>query len=126
MFIINQLAIYKFIFKNLFQQGNMKGKKKINNIANQIIKYANPLQIILFGSAVKGKMKKDSDIDFLVIMPNGTHKRKTAQMLYRKIFSPEVSFDIVVSTPDDLEKHKDNIGLIYKTILEEGKILYAA
>ena len=27
---------------------------------------------------------------------------------------------MVVATPSDLEKHRDNIGLIYRNILQEG------
>jgi hypothetical protein len=34
--------------------------------------------------------------------------------------------DIVVATPSVLERHKDNIGLIYRTVLAEGKQVYAA
>jgi len=37
-----------------------------------------------------------------------------------------VPFDILVTTPSTLEKHKDNIGLIYQTILKEGREIYAA
>jgi len=32
--------------------------------------------------------------------------------------------DVLVATPSDLERHKNNIGLIYRTILREGKDLY--
>jgi hypothetical protein len=34
--------------------------------------------------------------------------------------------DIVVATPRVLERHKDNIGLIYRSVLAEGKEVYAA
>jgi len=34
--------------------------------------------------------------------------------------------DIVVATPLLLEQHKDNIGLIYRSVLAEGKEIYAA
>jgi hypothetical protein len=37
-----------------------------------------------------------------------------------------VAFDIIVATPSDLERHKDNVGLIYRTLLREGKEVYAA
>ena len=85
-----------------------------------------PLRVIVFGSAARGDVKQNSDIDLLVVMPEGTHRRRTAQLLYRKIRGVGVPFDIVVATPNDLEKHKENIGLIYWKILEEGKEVYAA
>ncbi len=85
-----------------------------------------PLQIIVFGSVARGEWQPGSDIDLLVVMPDGTHRRRTAQLLYRKIRGAGVPCDILVATPSDLEKHKDNIGLIYRTILREGKEVYAA
>ncbi|MBC8230932.1 nucleotidyltransferase domain-containing protein, partial [bacterium] len=35
-----------------------------------------------------------------------------------------VPFDILVATPEDLEKHRNNIGLIYRTVLQEGREIY--
>jgi hypothetical protein len=37
-----------------------------------------------------------------------------------------LAVDIIVATPSDLERHRDNPGLIYRTILEEGREVYAA
>lgn len=98
----------------------------IKQLVQRIVTEVHPLRIILFGSAATGKMQPDSDIDLLVVMPEGVHRRRTAQLLYRKIRGIEIPFDILVATPADLEKHKDNIGLIYSTILREGREVYAA
>ena len=100
--------------------------KIIQNLIEKIVDAVNPIKIILFGSAARNDMNANSDIDILVVMPEGTHRRKTAQLLYRKIHGLGVPFDILVSTPGDLEKYKNNIGLIYRTILMEGKEIYAA
>ncbi len=98
----------------------------IEQLVRRIIEIVHPLRIILFGSAARGEMGSDSDIDVLVVMPEGVHRRRTAQLLYRQIRGLGVSFDILVATPDDLESHKDNIGLIYQSILREGREVYAA
>ena len=98
----------------------------IEDLVKRIVDEAHPLRIVVFGSAARGEMVQDSDIDLLVVMPEGTHRRRTAQRLYRKIRGVGVPFDIVVATPNDLEKHRENIGLIYWRILEEGKEVYAA
>jgi uncharacterized protein len=100
--------------------------KAIDYLVKAIVREVNPLRIILFGSASKGEANIDSDIDILVVMPDGVHRRRTAQLLYRKIIGVGYPFDILVSTPSDLEKHKNNIGLIYQTILKEGKDVYVA
>jgi uncharacterized protein len=85
-----------------------------------------PLRVILFGSASRGEVGPNSDIDLPVVMPEGVHRRRTAQLLYQNIIGLGVPFDILVATPGDLQKHKDNIGLIYRTILQEGKKVYAS
>jgi len=98
----------------------------INKLVQTVVKAVNPLKIILFGSALKGEMGKDSDVDILVVMPDGTHRRKTAQELHFKMQGFPLPVDILVATPTDLEKHKDNIGLIYKTVLKEGRDIYVS
>ena len=97
--------------------------KPDSHVIDQLV---NPLKIVLFGSAARGEMDPDSDVDVLVVMPEGVHRRKTAQHLYREIRGLGAPFDILVTPPESLEKHKDNIGLIYYTILEEGKEIYVA
>ncbi|MCH8113145.1 MAG: nucleotidyltransferase domain-containing protein, partial [Proteobacteria bacterium] len=53
-------------------------------------------------------------------------RRHTAQHLYRVVEGVTVPFDVVVATPSDLQKHRDNPGLIYQQALQEGKMLYVA
>jgi len=98
----------------------------IESLVQSIVEAVHPLKIILFGSYARGKANLDSDIDVLVVMPEGVHCRGTAQLLYRQIKGLGVPFDILVATPSDLERHKDNIGLIYRTVLQEGREIYAA
>lgn len=98
----------------------------LNQLVQRIVEIVDPLKIILFGSAARGEMGPDSDIDVLIVMPEGVHRRKTAQNLHIKMSGIPFPVDILVTTPTDLNKHKDNIGLIYHNILKEGKEIYAA
>ena len=98
----------------------------VERLVQRIVEEVHPLRIIVFGSAARGHMGPNSDIDLLVVMPEGTHRRRTSQLLYRQIRGLKVPFDVLVATPGDLEKHKNDIGLIYRTILQEGKEVYAA
>jgi uncharacterized protein len=97
-----------------------------SSLLDQVVQIAHPLQIILFGSAARGQAGTESDIDLLVVMPEGTHRRHTAQQLYTGIRGVVVPFDLLVATPSDLEKHRRNVGLIYSTVLQEGIEVYAA
>ncbi len=100
--------------------------KAINGLVRQIVEAVHPLRILLFGSAARGEAGSSSDLDLLIVMPEGVHRRKTAQELYRKIRNVGVAFDLLVATPADLDRHRNNLGLIYRTILEEGREVYAA
>lgn len=98
----------------------------INDLVRRIVDAVHPLRIILFGSATRGEMGADSDLDVLIVMPEGIHRRRTAQDVHQRLFGFPVPVDVLVATPGDLEKHKDNIGLIYYRVLREGKEIYAA
>ena len=100
--------------------------EQLNELVHRIVTTVHPLRVILFGSAARGEMGVDSDIDVLVVMPDGTHRRHTAELLHRQFFGIPYGIDVVVATPSDLEKYRHSIGLIYHTILEEGHELYAA
>ncbi len=104
----------------------LSNPKVIESLVQKIVEAVHPLKIILFGSYAQDKPNPESDIDVLIVMPEGVHCRRTAQLLYRQIRGLGVPFDVLVSTPSTLEKHKDNIGLIYRTVLKEGKEIYAA
>ncbi len=104
----------------------LPNSKAIESLVQSIVEVIHPLKIILFGSYARDKVNPESDIDVLVVMPEGVHCRRTAQLLYRQIKGLGVPFDILLATPRILEKHKDNIGLIYRTVLKQGREIYAA
>ena len=98
----------------------------IDDLVQRIVETAHPLRIVLFGSAARGEMGEDSDLDVLVIMPDGTHRRKIAQAIYRHMWGFGFAKDIVVVTESDIQEYGDNPSMILKTALEEGRELYHA
>ena len=100
-------------------------EKVLQEIVRRIVEAVAPEKIILFGSAARGQMGPDSDLDLLVVKA-GVHRRKTAQTLYQVLSGIGVSKDIVVVTPDDLKQYQDAVGMIIRPALREGKVLYAA
>ncbi len=99
---------------------------QLDQIVQRIVDAVHPERIILFGSAARGEMDADSDIDMLVVMPEGTDRRGVAGYIHTKLFGIPFAVDVLVTIPSLLERHKDNIGLIYRTVLAEGRELYAA
>lgn len=98
----------------------------IDNLIERIAAAAYPLQIILFGSTSRGEIGPDSDIDVMVVMPDGTRRSNTVRYLYTQLSGFGFPVDIVVATPSLLDQHKDNMGLIYRSVLAEGKEIYVA
>jgi len=85
-----------------------------------------PLRILLFGSAAAGRMDEHSDLDVLVIMPDGTHRRRAAQQIYLGLQGLGIAKDIVVATPRDIEEYGNNPSLILYPALTQGKEIYRA
>lgn len=98
----------------------------LQELVRRVVELVHPLRIVLFGSAARAQAGPHSDLDLLVVVPSGTHRRRVAQDIYRRIGGLGVAFDILVATPDDLRRHASNPGLIYATILAEGREIYAA
>ncbi len=99
---------------------------ELDLVVQRIVEECHPLRIILFGSAARGAAGRHSDIDLLVVVPEGTPRLATAEKLHMKMFGIPAAVDLLVAMPSDLERNRNNIGLIYRTILQEGRELYAA
>ena len=100
--------------------------EQLNDLIERVITAVHPLRILLFGSTARGEAGRYSDIDLLIIVPDGSHRRKTAQLVYRHLLGFVLPVDVVVATPSDVEKYKDSPGLIYREALREGRELYVA
>ena len=100
--------------------------KLIDELVRRVVETVHPLRIILFGSAARDEMGPNSDLDVLVIMPDGIHRRKTAQEIYRHMWGFGFATDIVVVTESDVRKYGSNPYMVIKSALEEGRELYLA
>lgn len=98
----------------------------MNEFVRRVVSGVHPLRIILFGSFARGDENDNSDLDALVVMPDGSACRQTARTIYAHLSGFGFAADIVVATPSILERHKDNRSLVYFQALAEGKELYRA
>jgi predicted nucleotidyltransferase len=98
--------------------------KMISNIVTKIVNNFNPEKIILFGSFVWGKPKEWSDIDILVIMKYRGSSPKVAAKISNLAKPKLVPMDILVRTPQEIEKRVKLGDYFIKKILNGGKVLY--
>jgi uncharacterized protein len=97
---------------------------EVRRVVEYIVEEVHPLRIILFGSRATGTARPESDIDLLVVMPEGTPCRETMVQLGSRIPEREVDVDLLVATPSLLERHRDNPGLVYRQILRTGREVF--
>jgi len=96
----------------------------ISIMTDRIVREFDPLQIILFGSQARGDADGHSDIDILVVFAELSDKRKTALDIMRALSDLPVAKDILVSTPEELERHRTRIGSVLRYAQQEGKVLW--
>jgi len=98
----------------------------LDEVVKRTVAAAHPVRIILFGSAARGTMGPDSDLDLLVVVRDGVHRRRTAQAIYQSIGGIGVAKDVVVVTESDVREYGGNPSLVIFPALAEGKEIYPA
>jgi predicted nucleotidyltransferase len=96
----------------------------LDRLVAKIVNTVQPRRIILSGSAAHRQMGPHSDVDLLVVMPDGVHRRQTAQHLYRALTGLGIAKDIVVVTESGVRQFSDEPSLVICPALREGKELF--
>ena len=98
-------------------------QKTLDDIVQRVVEVAQPERVILFGSAARGDVGPHSDVDLLVVK-DGANRRNLSARIRRNLYGVRVAVDVIVATPDDLERFKDSHGLVIKPALQEGTVVY--
>src|SRR5438270_12923512 len=80
--------------------------------------------IILFGSAARGDMSSDGDLDFLVILPV-VENRHAEMVRLREVLSPILfPMDVVVYSDQEVAERGGLKGTVLHQALSEGKVMH--
>jgi predicted nucleotidyltransferase len=102
----------------------MIDKQEIKRVATRIGLAAEAEKVVLFGSHAKGHAGEDSDVDLLVIAESQLPRFKRSRSLY-KLFRPyPFAMDLVVYTPQEVEKGKRSPVSFVSRVLREGEVVY--
>lgn len=102
--------------------------KELQSILDRLIAEYHPQRVIMFGSHAWGTPHEDSDVDLFIV-------KDTAQRFLERCFEvrqlltpvrQELPLDIIVMTPQEIERRKTAGDPFITQILEEGTLLYEA
>jgi predicted nucleotidyltransferase len=99
-------------------------EKIIRSMADRIAERFRPDKIILFGSYARGDAGPDSDADFLVVMPVEGSRRELSVRIATEISGLGLPKDVVVVTPEEVERDRNAVGTLIKPALREGRVLF--
>ena len=101
----------------------MLSQSTLDNIIGRIVEVAQPEKIILFGSAARGSMASDSDVDLLIIK-DGADSLQLMASIYKRLHGVGAAVDAIVVSPADVERFKESHALVIKPALREGTVVY--
>lgn len=97
---------------------------RLKAVILRIVEAAQPDRIVLFGSAARGEMGPNSDVDLLVVKSGVVHRGRLTESIYENLVGVGQAVDVVVVTPEDIERYRDAFCLVIEPALREGKIIY--
>lgn len=104
--------------------GEVDVKAILDSMAKRIVARFHPEKIILFGSYARGQATCDSDLDLLVIMDLQGSRRQTANEIDLLLADRMVPLDLIILTPEELERQRGLVGTIAHEAAREGVVIY--
>jgi len=104
--------------------GGSLNPEVLAEIIRRVVKTAQPERIILFGSAARGGMGPNSDVDLLVVKRGTFDQGKLTEDIYLGLYGVEQAVDVVVVTGEQVERYRDTHWLVTAPALREGREVY--
>jgi predicted nucleotidyltransferase len=98
----------------------------VNEIVSRVLSVADAEKIIIFGSAVKGEMTRDSDIDLLVLESAPENSREESVRIGDALRGLGVPIDVLVMSRQRFEETHNVIGGIAYPAHREGRVIFEA
>lgn len=100
---------------------------KISEAAARLHEARPDAAIVLFGSHARGDAHTDSDVDFLVVLPEApASPRQEMARLCRLLYPLQVWADVLVTSAQRFRESAAVPGTLHHSIVREGKVLYGS
>ena len=110
--------------RDYIRQHGQPDDEVVDEIVSRVVEVADPDRVILFGSAVRGEMGPDSDLDFLVIKSGQYDRARLESELYVAMYGVGLAADFILVTPQQVERYKHAKFLVIHPALHEGVDVY--
>ena len=98
----------------------------LEKIIRRIVEVTQPDQIILFGSAAREEMGPHSDVDLLVVKSGEFDQSRLVGDIYMNLHGVGQAVDVIMVTPEQVERYQNTHCLIIAPALRQGKEIYRA
>lgn len=95
-------------------------------IVRHIVEHFHPRRIVLFGSHAHGTHGPESDLDLFIEMETERRPPERAIEVAELFGLRPWPLDVVVYTPEEVERLRDLRGTLLERIEHEGRVLYEA
>lgn len=100
-------------------------EQKLKEITDKIVKEYQPEKIILFGSWAWGEPRRESDIDLFIVKESQERRIERERQIQRLLLGSKLPVDVLVYTPQEVQRRLWLEDFFIKRILDRGKILYS-
>ncbi|MCI0335688.1 MAG: nucleotidyltransferase domain-containing protein [Planctomycetes bacterium] len=107
----------------MISRSSMVQLAEIRQFSDRIAEEFDPEKIILFGSYAYGQPDENSDVDLLVIMAYEGRSQEARRAIRRKARAPFAT-DVLVRTPQDVERRYREWDPLVREALDKGVTLY--
>ncbi|MDH5429733.1 MAG: nucleotidyltransferase domain-containing protein [Nitrospirota bacterium] len=96
----------------------------LEQVTRTIVERFHPKRIVLFGSHARGDAGSDSDLDVFIEMQTSRRPPERAIEVSAAFGLRPWPLDVVVYTPEEVQRLRGVSGTLLSVIEKEGKVLY--
>ena len=99
----------------------------VDEVVRRLVAAYRPERIYLFGSHARGESGPDSDLDFLVIVPDDAPPdRRRSRLAYEALRGTGIAADVLVWPHSYFESRRLVPASLSATVVKEGRLLHVA
>ena len=95
----------------------------LDEALTRILQVCDPAEVILLGSAARGELRNDGDLDLLIFEDDPSNDRDT-ERLVRDAIEHLPRADVMTATRTEMREAAASLSRIHRTIATEGVTLY--